>query len=579
MGVMVESIGQWTGLGLSYLFIFGIIGVAQLLLNRGVLDAAATRKVVHIGVAHWWIIAMLFIDDLAVALIGPVSFILINWISYRRHLFSAMEHAEPRRNLGTVYFPVALTILVLITWTGLVPRWYGLVAMLVLGWGDGTASLVGEHLRDHRAAVRFTVPGGTKSIPGTVAMLVMSAGVTALTVWLFSGPLATSPVADGGVMRGAGRLVALASQTWVAQPTDSTVLMALHRLDTLARILVETVAPAAAGLTSGAGWQLDPTTVVAIALVIAAVATAIELLTPWGLDNITVPLGVFGVLVLVAASPGVWVVRLAWALSLNILVAVVAFLRRSVTATGAVAGAGTGLVIYLAGGAFYWSVLMAFFFSATIIGRLTGRRGAGAQRRESAEAMHAKGSRRDAVQVLANGGLAAAMAAAHALTGRPIWMLGFAIAMAAATADTWASEIGVLSSREPRSILTMRTIPRGTSGGISALGLVASAGGAFFIGVWFAVGYWATHGWNGGELAAIVAAITGGGFLGSLLDSFLGATVQAQYWDTHRNAHTERRTNARGEPNRLVRGAHVLTNDAVNALSGALATAVLFVVV
>jgi uncharacterized protein (TIGR00297 family) len=358
------------------------------------------------------------------------------------------------------------------------------------------------------------------------------------------------------------------------------VLFALSRLDGAVRLLVEQAAAVAPGMElNPAAWAWGPTTILAAALVLAATATAVELLTPWGLDNLSVPLVVFAMITLLVPMPAEWIVRLAWAVGLNVFVAVVAYLRHSVTATGAVVGAGVGMVIYLSGGGFYWSILMAFFASSSVIGRITGRRGAGADRRRQAESIHAKGGRRDGVQVLANGGLAALMAAAHALSGRPLFMLGYAIAIAAATADTWASEIGVLSSRDPVSILTLKPIPRGTSGGVSPLGLVASTGGALFIGLWFAVGYVVVHGWNEVELMAMVAAITGGGFLGSLLDSVLGATVQAQYWDESRRAHTERRHTSAGNPNRLVKGFHYLTNDAVNALSGALAAAALFVIV
>lgn len=601
MDTIVAGIGQWGGLLISFLFIFAVIGVAQVLLATGLLSAAATRKVVHIGVAHWWIIAMVFIEDPAVALIGPVSFILINWYSYRKHVFAAMEHEVQRRNLGTIYFPVALTILVLLTWSGLFPRWYGLAAILVLGWGDGTASLVGEGL-GRRAGGRFTVPGGTKSVGGTTAMFFMTGIVATVVIFLFSGPLAGvvatnpppgTPVAGTGTgpwSRLVGGIMTAAGDTWIGQPTDSPVLFALSRLDSLARVLVERATAAApqsmVGAAGAAGlqldpvaWSLDPTTMLAIALVIAAAATAVELLTPWGLDNLTVPLTVFAVLALVAPLPEEWIVRLAWAVGLNVAAGVGAYLHGSVTAAGAVTGAGVGMVIYLAGGGFYWSILMAFFGSSSVIGRATGRRGPARARRQAAEALHAKGSRRDAVQVLANGGLGAAMAAAHALTGRPIFMLGYAIAMAAATADTWASEIGVLSRRDPVSILTLRPIPRGTSGGVSPLGLGASTGGALFIGLWFAAGYLVVHGWNGVELVAMVAAITGGGFLGSLVDSVLGATVQAQYWNEVARRHTERRHGPDGTPNRLVKGFHYVTNDAVNALSGVLATAALFVVV
>jgi uncharacterized protein (TIGR00297 family) len=586
MNGLITQIGQWTGLGISYVFIFGLIGVAQLLLKNGVLGAAATRKLVHIGVAHWWIIAMLFIDDLAVALIGPVSFVVINWYSYRTHVFAAMEHSEPRRNLGTVYFPISLVILVTLTWSGLFPRWYGLLAILVLGWGDGSASLVGEHLATRSERGRFLVPGGRKSIAGTTAMFVVTGVVSAVLLWLFTGPLAPGATSPGMVATPPGaelwaRTVQLVrtvgSRTWVGRGSDSAVLFALSRLDGLVRILAERMADHS-GVAVGIG-PVAPTTILASALIIAAMATAAELVTPWGLDNVSVPLVVFAGIALLGPLPPEWIVRLAWAVGLNVFVAVFAYIRRTVTATGAVAGAAVGMVIYLSGGGFYWSILMAFFGSSSVIGRMTGRRGAGATRRDAAERINAKGGTRDAVQVLANGGLAAAMAGMHAMSGRPIFMLGFAIAMAAATADTWASEIGVLSSRDPVSILTFRPIPRGTSGGVSTLGLLAAAGGALFTGLWFAVGYVVLYGWNGAELGAMVAAITGGGFLGSLVDSILGATVQAQYWDDHARTHTERPFNAGGLPNRLVKGFHRLTNDAVNALSGAVATAALFALV
>jgi uncharacterized protein (TIGR00297 family) len=411
-----------------------------------------------------------------------------------------------------------------------------------------------------------------------------ASALVAVVVLLAVGALTDTPVPAGTVYP------VNAPDSWVAQPTDSTVLVALSRLDGLVRLAAErivrlgdvaahaagpeiaAVANQAIALFDPSFGTVAPTVLIAIAFVIAAVATAVELLTPFGLDNISIPVVTFLVLAMLLVLPGVWVVRLAWALGMNLLVAVTAYLKRSVTATGAIAGAAVGLVIFLAGGGFYWSILMAFFISSSVLSRL---KGLGAR----ADLIHAKGSRRDAVQVLANGGLAAAMAALHAFSGRPIFMFGFAIAIAAANADTWASEIGVLSRRAPVSILSWRPIERGTSGGVSALGLIASAGGALFIALWFVVGYLVTHGWNGPEILPMVAAITGGGFLGSLIDSVLGATVQAQYWDHLKESYTERRHDAVGTANRLVRGFHLLNNDAVNALSGLVSMTVLFGVI
>jgi len=580
------NVDQWTGLGLSYVFIFSVIGVAQLLLRRGLVSASVTRKIIHIGVAHWWIIALAFIDDLAVALIGPVSFILINLYSYRTHLFAAMEHEERRKNLGTVYFPIALVILVVLTWGGPFPRWYGLVAILALGWGDGLASLVGEWWIGTRAAhareaLQFTVPGGRKSLPGSAALFVAVAATGALVIGLYSAPLApfaeTSPSGAGfGLWSSIYRYIeSLAARTWLGSQTDSIVLSALSRFDAIARVAVERAVSATgtAGLLTVTEWTLTPSALVAAALILAAVAVAVELMTPWGLDNITVPIAVFVVLAFLLPLPDVWIVRIGWALGLNVAIAAAAYLRRSVTASGAVTGAALGFAIYLSGGLYFWSVLMAFFFSSTILGHLKGAR------KDAAESIHSKKRRRDAVQVLANGGVAAGMAALHALTGRPIFLLGFAILLAAANADTWASEIGVHSRRDPVSILTFHAIPRGTSGGISPLGLLASTAGALFIALWFAVGYWLSFGWTGLELPAMVAAITGGGFLGSVIDSVLGAAVQAQYRDNLRRVLTEKRHDAEGVANRLVKGFHFMTNDAVNAASGLIAAGALFAIV
>lgn len=579
---------QWVGLALSYIFVFVVIGIAQGLLRGGLVGPAITRKIVHIGVAHWWIIAMLVFEDPAIALIGPVSFIAINSWSWKRHVFAAMEHEDHRRNLGTIWFPVALTGLVLLTWGipglagtegssggavagGWLPRWYGLVAILVLGWGDGLASIVGERWGSRPGARRFRVPGGTKSAVGTTAMLLAAGTVTALVVWLFTGPLTPLAGAPGDSLaniRGplpalTEALQGLTSRTWVAQPTDHLALVALARLDGFVRILAE---HSGTPLLDPAGWQLAPSVILALALVVAAGATAAELLTPWGIDNLTVPATVIVLLAVLLAFPGAWVVRIAWALTLNLLVAVGAYSRRSVTAGGAVAGASLGTVIFVSGGGFFWSVLMAFFFSSSILGRIKHAA------RSEAERITAKGGRRDAIQVCANGGLAAGMAVLHAFTGSPLFILGFAIALAAANGDTWASEIGVLSRRDPVSILTLRRVPRGTSGGVSPLGLIASAAGALFVALWFALGYWGTSGWNALEVGAVVLVVTAGGFLGALVDSLLGATVQAQYWDRLRGATTERPRDARGLPNPLTRGWAPLNNDAVNALSGLIST-------
>lgn len=262
------------------------------------------------------------------------------------------------------------------------------------------------------------------------------------------------------------------------------------------------------------------------------------------------------------------------ALALNGATAYGAYRKEAVSRSGAVAGFLVGTAIFVGSGVLGWVLLMWFFGSSTLIGKLM------TTEKRRAVNRHEKGSRRDWVQVGANGGLPAIASIYFALSGDPLGLLAAAAALASATADTWASEIGALSSRAPRSIITFRRIPTGTSGGVTLLGTAASAGGSVSVALLFFVGALfsgATPQWDGvitaSQGAAATLRIAAGvvalaGFFGSVVDSLLGATLQAQYRDDQGEV-TERR-----EGNRLVRGFAPVTNDLVNAVSGLLVTGV-----
>src|SRR6056297_1417755 len=130
---------------LSFGFVFALIGIATFLLSFDFVSGEVSRKVIHIGVSNWWLIAMNFMEQAHIAVIGPISFIIINTISYKQHLFPAMEDDVPRDNLGTIYFPISLLVLVLLCFNGYLPLSAGAAGILVLGYGDGLAALVGAH--------------------------------------------------------------------------------------------------------------------------------------------------------------------------------------------------------------------------------------------------------------------------------------------------------------------------------------------------------------------------------------------------------------------------------------------------
>jgi uncharacterized protein (TIGR00297 family) len=243
------------------------------------------------------------------------------------------------------------------------------------------------------------------------------------------------------------------------------------------------------------------------------------------------------------------------------LVAWLAWRGGSLSGSGAAAAAVAGSIAVAAG--WDWGLmLVAYFVASTLLSRFRA-----GTKEERTRGRLSKGGRRDAAQVLANGGVFVIAALGWIVMPHHGWLALGAAALAASTADTWATEIGTLSPWAPRSIISGRRVPPGTSGGVTLVGLAASAAGAAFLGTLA----WAL-GWG---RDAIMAALVGG-VAGAFIDSVLGATLQDRRWCTDCEVATERRTHHCGRSTATVGGWRWVDNDVVNALSvlgGALAGA------
>ena len=240
-------------------------------------------------------------------------------------------------------------------------------------------------------------------------------------------------------------------------------------------------------------------------------------------------------------------------------VAVIARDRGALTFSGAVVASVLGTICVAAG--WSWGVmLVVFFLSGTGLSRLWEDRKS-ANTRGIAE----KGGERDAFQVLANGGVFTGLAAASILFPSIAWTIPAAAALAASAADTWATEIGTLSPRPPRSITTWQELPPGTSGAVSVRGTAAAlAGAGFMAGVALLLDWPPEAG-----TAAII-----GGIAGAFADSLLGATLQATRWCGQCGRQTERGVHDCGTATTHIGGLHWLDNDGVNAISSAAGAAV-----
>jgi uncharacterized protein (TIGR00297 family) len=236
-----------------------------------------------------------------------------------------------------------------------------------------------------------------------------------------------------------------------------------------------------------------------------------------------------------------------------------AYWRKSLSVSGWLGAILVGTLTLGFGGWAWGLTLIIFFISSSLLSRYKEQ----IKEKRAAEKFE-KGGRRDFSQTMANGGLSALCAVAYGLTGKPLVLLAaFVGLMATVNADTWATELGVLSPHKPRLITSGKVVEPGTSGGITLFGSSAAALGAGLIGICLFVllilAGVPAPGW-------VIPAAIAGGFGGAMLDSLLGATYQAIYAYSD-GRETERRFDRRGNPTTFVRGWPWLNNDIVNLSS------------
>ncbi len=255
-------------------------------------------------------------------------------------------------------------------------------------------------------------------------------------------------------------------------------------------------------------------------------------------------------------------------LTISVLIALAAYGARALSPSGVLATVIVGTLTFGWGGLTPAILLVLFFISSSALTR--HRRG----RKTSLSTGYSKGGRRDYGQVFANGSFAAVCSFMYGIQGDEIWLAGIIGALAAVTADTWATELGVLSSGTPRLLTSGARVPPGTSGGVTLPGSAAGLVGSGLIGLTGAL-------LEGNAAWLIVGSL--GGLSGMFLDSLLGATIQVMYFCPNCEVHTEQHPYHRcGTPTSRVRGVAWVNNDVVNLLAsfvGALSAIVLWILI
>ncbi|MEP6730402.1 MAG: DUF92 domain-containing protein [bacterium] len=235
-------------------------------------------------------------------------------------------------------------------------------------------------------------------------------------------------------------------------------------------------------------------------------------------------------------------------------IAFIARRARSLSRSGALAALVIGTAAIAV--SWYWGALLLIYFTVSTLLSRFGRR----RKEQLTSGVLAKGGERDVTQVIANGGVFAASLLLSVL-GQDRFAVTMSLAalgaLATSTADTWATEIGTLYGGTPRALLTMRSVPTGTSGGISIVGSIALVAGAAFI-AFVAKAL---------DLTDDVLLVIAAGTIGALVDSLIGATLQERRWCDACNRGSEQRMHNCGSGTRLIGGREWMDNDTVNLIA------------
>lgn len=187
------------GLLVSFAFLGAVIVFAFVLGKRTSISSETMRKIIHIGVSNWWFIEVSYFTTLAYALVGPIFFIIANSLFTFRDWGKYIGMDDRKRNYGLIYFPVSLLLLVIAQYQGLLSVLSCSVGVLVMGYGDGLAALIGKKWGKRK----LNIPSGGKTYLGTMVMFVVSFLITFLAL--------LSTTLTIGTVVGVALLVALVS--------------------------------------------------------------------------------------------------------------------------------------------------------------------------------------------------------------------------------------------------------------------------------------------------------------------------------------------------------------------------------
>lgn len=159
----------WLLFSFGYILVLAFLG--YLFYRYLKVGSEGVRKFIHILTSLWILIVFYGMDNPFVMLLGPFCFILINTIFVYGGFARYLGMGDRKRDNGLIYYPISIFILVLLSILGLVHSENVIAGILVMGFGDGFAAIVGTHFGHHSYKVYSRYK---KSMEGSIAMFAVS---------------------------------------------------------------------------------------------------------------------------------------------------------------------------------------------------------------------------------------------------------------------------------------------------------------------------------------------------------------------------------------------------------------------
>lgn len=303
---------------------------------------------------------------------------------------------------------------------------------------------------------------------------------------------------------------------------------------------------------------------VIVNIIVSTVAMIIEILSRKGSDNLFLPLAISITLFVLLSQP-----QLIDSFSIGFLFSTtVVFISVRFKLLNIEGGLATFLLaLFIFGlGEWKWTIpILVFFVFSSLLSKVSEKSEKFPQKRK-----RAKGNVRDMSQVFANGGIALCTIILNFIFPSEIWYLVYLVSLSVSMTDTWSTEIGTWLGKKTYLITTFRQIEKGESGGVSFAGtiggvigsIVVISSGVFFVNL---------------QVSMLILLIVFG-TVGSLIDSLMGATIQAKYFCSGCQSTVEIETHCNTAAN-LTSGISIINNDAVNFVSALIVSIIFYAVI